>query len=66
MSYKDKTWCTFWKDCKTAANFCDRAFYPSIEVKAREWSKTINQELFISSFIEKPECYIKDLPNGRN
>ncbi len=59
ICYKDRTWCSFWKDCKVAQKYCDRALYPSVEKKAEEWSATLGQTRLISEYSSPPDCYQK-------
>ena len=57
ISYKDMTFCPFWRSCKDG-NTCHRALTKEIIKKAHAWWG--NKEAPICKFAEKPNCY--DLP----
>ena len=57
ICYQDKTFCSFWKDCKDG-NICDRAFIDTIRERAKKWSEQYTpDELLVCFFMDKPECF---------
>ena len=50
ISYKDKTFCNSYKQCKYG-DICDRALTLKIEKQAKEFG------LGICQYINKPECF---------
>lgn len=56
ICYKDRTFCPFYKTCKSG-NDCERALTDQIIAEA------VRFDMLISRFSEKPECYI-EIDNG--
>lgn len=55
ICYADKTFCSFYKECK---NPCARALTEAIIERATIWSKQYHPtDLLICQFIDKPECF---------
>ena len=54
MVYKDKTFCTFYKECKNGNN-CTTALTDKIIEDAKKWWK--DNDAPISVYIYKPECF---------
>ena len=54
ICYKDKTFCTFHKECKEGKE-CGRALTPEVKRVAREWWG--NEKAPIAMFSEKPNCF---------
>ena len=52
--YKDRTWCTYWKDCEKGAG-CERALTREVFAQACLWWGNINAP--IMQYIERPECW---------
>jgi hypothetical protein len=50
MGYKDKTWCTYYNNCKTP---CDRALTDEVRAEAEKWMKNAP----ICQYTKKPECF---------
>jgi hypothetical protein len=57
MCYKDRTWCTFWTNCKNAPQ-CEHKLKLSDIDAAREWWGGDNPP--ICQFKEKPDCYVNN------
>lgn len=51
MSYKDKTFCTYFKQCKIGDK-CDRALTFKVKIDAKR------VEANIEMFTDYPDCYI--------
>lgn len=56
MSYKDKTFCSFYKECEDGLE-CDRALTDDIKKRAFQGG------CYISNFIEHPSCFEPILKN---
>lgn len=52
MYYLDKTFCSFYKECKKGKE-CDRALTPEIVGKANRWM----EDAPICKFVDKPKCF---------
>lgn len=50
ISYRDMTFCPFWKDCKSAY-MCHRPLTNEVNLKAKEVG------IPVSMFVSKPECW---------
>jgi hypothetical protein len=59
MSYLDQTWCNYWETCKTGMSFCKKAKYPETMRKAQELLARKGEDLILSEYTDKPECYIE-------
>lgn len=57
ISYRDMTFCPFWKDCKSAY-MCHRPLTHEVNLKAKEFG------LPVSVFASKPECWSLKVPEG--
>lgn len=55
MTYKDKTFCTFWEECKYGV-ICHRALTLEERKEAKLWWG--NEDVPISVFLNKPNCFI--------
>jgi hypothetical protein len=55
MTYKDKTFCPFYKDCLNGST-CHRALTEEITDEAKKWWGSA--EYPISTFSEHPNCFI--------
>lgn len=54
MSYRDKTFCTYYKQCKVYLDVgCDRALTEEVKKKANEWM----EDPLICTFVDAPDCY---------
>jgi len=56
MNYKDKTFCTFWKDCKSGKS-CPRALTDEIKQGAKRWMSSV-KEPPICVYADKPDCFV--------
>jgi hypothetical protein len=56
MTYKDMTFCEFYKDCEDGKT-CDRALTEKVIKNAKKWWRGFNGEPPIAKFIEKPNCH---------
>lgn len=56
MSYKDMTFCPFWKDCAYAKG-CPRALTPDVKEAAVNWWG--NESAPIALFVNPPTCYVE-------
>ena len=50
MVYKDKTFCSFYKDCKHGKT-CHRALTNEV------WDSAESLNLLVSQFVSKPDCF---------
>lgn len=57
ISYRDMTFCPFWKDCKSAY-MCHRPLTHDVSMKAKEVG------LPVSMYATKPECWSLKQPTG--
>lgn len=48
LCYRDKTFCSFYKDCKKE---CDRALTEDVKKKAKDFG------LGVCQYVDKPECW---------
>jgi len=48
LTYRDRTYCSFYLDCKNA---CERALTPEVSKDAERLNLPVGQ------FADKPECY---------
>jgi hypothetical protein len=54
MCYKDMAFCTFWRDCKDAAE-CHRPYTDKVEKEAWAWM----EQPPVAFFAAKPDCHKK-------
>ena len=54
MCYRDRTYCTFWKECKLGSE-CGRALTSEVEEAAHKWRGS--EDAPISQYVDKPECF---------
>lgn len=54
MTYKDQTFCEYYKECNDGDN-CSRALTPEEHAKAIKWWG--NEDAPIMVFVEKPDCF---------
>ena len=52
MTYRDMTFCTFYKDC-AKADKCHRPLTPEVIADAEKWMENVP----ICCFAEKPSCH---------
>ena len=55
--YRDKTFCTFWEECKLGSE-CHRAYTSEVQKAAERWWKGDNPP--ICFFADKPKCFVED------
>ena len=58
LCFRDKTWCPFYKSCSHGER-CIYALTPTIIVKATEWWGYLNGPPPISTYMEKPKCWVE-------
>jgi hypothetical protein len=65
ICYLGKTWCNYWKECKTGLEGCNKAMYPDRLKSAEEWSKTIHPtDLIVAYYTDKPDCFVLEENNN--
>ena len=52
LCYKDREFCTFWRECKHGAS-CDRALTPQVSENAKKAG------LYIAVGMEKRSCFVQ-------
>ena len=55
ISYKDKTFCTFYDECEKGES-CDRALTPEVVKDATKWWGSVDFPIF--RFKDKPKCFV--------
>ena len=63
MCYRDRTYCTFWKECKLGPE-CSRALTSEVEEAAHKWWG--GEGAPISTYVDKPKCFEEDKHNDPN
>ena len=63
MCYKDKTWCTYGKECVYSKN-CGRDFNEEERLKAIKWWG--NENVPVCFFSDKPKCYNNGTTDNNN
>ena len=58
LSYRDKTWCPFYKSCSHGES-CPRALTSTVIAKATKWRGNLNGPPPISTYVEKPKCWVE-------
>ena len=58
LSYRDKTWCPFYKSCYHG-KICKDALTPTIIEQATKWWGNLNGPPPISTYVEKPKCWVE-------
>lgn len=58
ICYKDKTFCTFYRECKDGKT-CDRSLTEDVQYQAKLWWKSNNPP--ICQFQNKPDCFVQSI-----
>ncbi|RAI34773.1 hypothetical protein CH340_07990 [Rhodoplanes serenus] len=56
MSYRDMTFCGFWRDCALASS-CARALTDEVRKSATKWWGDLPGEPPIAQYSERPPCH---------
>jgi hypothetical protein len=54
MCYKDRTFCTYWKECKSGEK-CPSALTDDVRSGAKKWWGS--DDAPIAMYIDKPQCF---------
>lgn len=57
MCYRDRTYCTYWKDCKLGSE-CKRALTSEVQESAEKWWG--GPDAPICFYADKPKCFEED------
>jgi hypothetical protein len=60
ISYRDTTFCTFYKDCAKAKD-CPRPLTPEVMAQALAWGN--GEQAIVSTFMQQPDCHVKAQEN---
>jgi hypothetical protein len=63
MCFKDKTFCTFYKDCAKSEQ-CDRPLTRQVEQDAKKWWGGDGYPIAV--FVEKPDCHVEIILQKKN
>ena len=59
ICYKDKTFCSFYKECRFGKN-CDIALNDYVLELATKWSKQFHPtDVLVSQYVSIPDCFEK-------
>lgn len=57
ICYRDKTFCSFWKDCKLGSE-CHRAYTSEVHKAAERWWN--GDDPPICFYVDIPKCFVED------